>query len=44
MSWPLVLMLCAAGSIAFLIGIAVGTVIYALPRPRLFGFEVRNDD
>jgi len=44
MSWTLLAMLCFAGALTFLVGIAVGVVIYALPRPRLFGFEVRYDD
>lgn len=44
MNWMLLLALGAAGALAFLIGIAVATTVYALPRPRRFGFEVRKDD
>lgn len=37
-------MLCFAGGLTFLITLAIGAILYALPRPRRFGFEVRNDD
>ncbi len=43
MSWILFIALCFAAAVAFLIGLAIGIVIYLLPHPRLFGFEVRRD-
>lgn len=44
MSWALFILLCFAGALAFLIGLAIGAVSLLLPRPRRFGFDVRNDE
>lgn len=44
MSWLLFFALCFAGASAFLVGVAVAALVYLMPRPRRFGFEVRNDE